>query len=147
MSPNMVGAVLAVLLVAALDGWVYADARARQGTRREVTATIGSMNIDRPEVWMAWCLTLFVFFFPLYLIARREAEWTAPAHRADDGPALPSVDGAGGTGPLPTFTATRSMSEPPSSNRPAPASQGCAGPRPCTAAVLEPGFPAASFRR
>ena len=60
--------------VAAVDAWVYADARARQGTRREVTVTIGSMRVDRPEVWAAWCLGLFVLFFPLYLVARREAE-------------------------------------------------------------------------
>lgn len=74
MNPNLVPAVIAVLIVAALDVWVYADARARQGTRREVTATIGAMRIDRPEVWTAWCLLLFVFFFPLYLVARHEAE-------------------------------------------------------------------------
>lgn len=64
---------MAVLLVAVLDAWVYADARARQGTRREVTVTIGSMHIDRPKVWLTWCLLLFIFFFPLYLTARREA--------------------------------------------------------------------------
>ena len=64
---------MVALLVVALDAWVYADARARQGTRREVTVTIGSMRIDRPEVWLAWCLLLFIVFFPLYLTARREA--------------------------------------------------------------------------
>jgi ABC-type Fe3+ transport system permease subunit len=73
-NPHIAAAVLTVLIVAALDLWVYADARARQGTRREVAVTIGSMGIDRPEMWLAWCLILFVFFFPLYLVARREAE-------------------------------------------------------------------------
>jgi hypothetical protein len=73
-NPNLVTAVITVLLLASLNVWVVADAGARQGTRREVTVTMGSMRIDRPEVWMAACLVLFVFFFPLYLVARREAE-------------------------------------------------------------------------
>jgi hypothetical protein len=71
--PVITGLVL-ILVVAALDAWVYFDARGRQGTRREVTATIGALRIDRPEMWMGWCLLLFVFFFPLYLVARRAAE-------------------------------------------------------------------------
>ena len=74
MNPNTLAAVSAALLVAALDAWVYTDARARQGTRREVTVTMGSVRIDRPEAWAAACLVLFVFFFPLYLTARREAQ-------------------------------------------------------------------------
>lgn len=72
-NPNTVGAAIALLLVAVLDAWVYVDARARQGSQLEVTVTIGSIRIDRPEVWTAGCLALFVVFFPLYLIARREA--------------------------------------------------------------------------
>lgn len=73
MNAHITAAVLTVLIVAALDAWVYADARARQGTRREVAVTIGAMRIDRAEMWLVWCLVLFVFFFPLYLVARREA--------------------------------------------------------------------------
>jgi cytochrome c oxidase assembly factor CtaG len=72
--PTIVLPVIAVLIVAGLDLWVFFDARARQGTRREVTVTIGSMRIDRPEVWTACCLVVFVVFFPLYMVSRREAE-------------------------------------------------------------------------
>lgn len=67
-------ALVLLALVATLDLWVYLDARARQGTSREVSVTIGSLHIDRAEVWVALCLVLFVVFFPLYLVARREAE-------------------------------------------------------------------------
>ena len=74
MDPIVVApAVTVLVVVAGLDLWVYHDARARQGTRREVTATLGSMRIDRPEVWTVCCLLLFFFFFPLYLVARRNA--------------------------------------------------------------------------
>ncbi len=74
MNSNLLATVIAVLVIAALDAWVYVDARTRQATRREVTVTIGAMRIDRPEVWTAWCLLWFVFFFPLYLVARHEPE-------------------------------------------------------------------------
>ena len=60
-----------LLLIAAADTWVYLDARSRQGTRREVSATIVSMEIDTPLAWLAWCVVLFVVFFPVYLVARR----------------------------------------------------------------------------
>jgi hypothetical protein len=72
--PTIALPVIAVLVVVGLGLWVFSDARARQGTRREVTVTIGSMHIDRPEVWTACCLVVFVVFFPLYLVARRESE-------------------------------------------------------------------------
>lgn len=70
----MLAAVSAALLVAALDAWVYTDARARHGTRRGVTVTMGSVRIDRPEAWAAACLVLFVLFFPLNLTGCRSCQ-------------------------------------------------------------------------
>jgi hypothetical protein len=62
-----------LILVVALSAWVYIDAKARQGTRHEVVVTIGSFTIDTPLCWLAVCVVVFVAFFPLYLVARREA--------------------------------------------------------------------------
>lgn len=60
-----------LLLIVAADVWVYLDARSRQGTRREVSATVVSIQVDSPQAWLLWCVVLFVFAFPLYLTARR----------------------------------------------------------------------------
>ena len=60
-----------LFLVGAADVWVYLDARARQGARREVSATVVSMEIATPQAWLAWCVVLFLVFFPVYLVARR----------------------------------------------------------------------------
>lgn len=62
-----------LLLVATGDAWVYLDASARRGTRREVTATFLSLDVETPRAWLLWCLVLFVVFFPAYLVARRTA--------------------------------------------------------------------------
>ena len=71
MDPNLAAALVPLAVVLGLDLWVYSDARARQGTRREVRARIGSLEIDRPQWWLAGCVVLFVLVFPLYLVARR----------------------------------------------------------------------------
>lgn len=63
-----------LVLVIAADIWVYADARSRQGTGREPGVRIGSLQVNSPEAWAIGCVALFVIAFPLYLIARREAE-------------------------------------------------------------------------
>ena len=60
-----------LLLIVAADAWVYVDAKARLGTRREVSATVGSMEIATPQAWLLWCAVLFLIFFPVYLVARR----------------------------------------------------------------------------
>ena len=74
MDPTIALPVIAALVVVGLSLWVFSDARARHGTQGEVTVTIGSMHIDRPEVWAACCLVVIVVFFPLYLVARRASE-------------------------------------------------------------------------
>lgn len=71
MPAPMVMGLVPLLLIVAADVWVYLDARSRQGTRREVSATVVSMQVDTPQAWLLWCVVLFVFAFPLYLTARR----------------------------------------------------------------------------
>lgn len=63
-----------LVLVVVADAWVYADARSRRGTGREPGVRIGSLQVNTPEAWAIGCLVLFVIVFPMYLIARREAE-------------------------------------------------------------------------
>ncbi len=59
-------------------GWpdtiAHADARSRQGTGREPGVRIGSLQVNSPEAWVIGCVVLFVIVFPMYLVARREAE-------------------------------------------------------------------------
>lgn len=63
-----------LILVMAADLWVYLDARSRQGTGREPGVRIGSLQVNTPEAWAIGCLLLFVVFFPMYLVARGQAE-------------------------------------------------------------------------
>jgi hypothetical protein len=62
---------VAVVLVACVDLWVLADARrwARLGT--PVVFRFGSFSVETPETWAVACLLLFVFFVPIYAVARR----------------------------------------------------------------------------
>lgn len=63
-----------LVLVIGADLWVYSDARSRVGTGREPGVRIGSLQVSSPEAWAIGCLVLFVIVFPMYLIARREAD-------------------------------------------------------------------------
>ncbi|WP_062464365.1 hypothetical protein [Demequina soli] len=63
--------VLAVAVAAASAVWVLGDARAAEAERRPVSARIGGLEIDRPEVRAAACAVVWVFALPLYLAARR----------------------------------------------------------------------------
>lgn len=73
MGPTLLVALVPLFLVLAIDVWVYADARSRQGTGREPGLRIGSLQVSTPEAWAIGCLLLFVIAFPTYLVARREA--------------------------------------------------------------------------
>ena len=61
---------MAIAVLAILDSWVYLDARSRAGKNQPVSVQMGSLLIEEPKVWLAFCAVLFVFFFPLYLVAR-----------------------------------------------------------------------------
>jgi cytochrome c oxidase assembly factor CtaG len=69
--PSAAVGLIPLLLIVAADVWVYLDARSRQGTGREVSATVISLDIDTPNAWLLWCVVLFLVFFPVYLVARR----------------------------------------------------------------------------
>jgi hypothetical protein len=62
---------IAVAVLAILDVWVYRDARARANNDEPVAVELGSLMIDTPRAWAAFCAVLFVIFFPLYLVARK----------------------------------------------------------------------------
>jgi hypothetical protein len=34
---------------------------------------LGGLLIEEPRAWLAFCVVLFVVFFPIYLVARRIA--------------------------------------------------------------------------
>ena len=62
--------IIAVLLILGTDIWVYTDARARADQGDPVVFSIGSIQVDSPEVWAVVCLLLWVFAFPVYLASR-----------------------------------------------------------------------------
>jgi hypothetical protein len=63
---------VAVIILVILDWWVYVDAQARKRARNPVEVQLGAFEIDAPQLWLAGCIALFVVFFPLYLVARRQ---------------------------------------------------------------------------
>jgi len=62
--------ILAVLVIIGTDVWVYTDARTRAEQGNPVVFSVGSIQLDSPEVWAVACLILWVFCFPLYLASR-----------------------------------------------------------------------------
>ncbi|MFF1571346.1 hypothetical protein ACFVWR_01260 [Leifsonia sp. NPDC058292] len=62
---------MAIAVLVILDSWVYLDARSRVEKNDPVTVQIGGLLIEGPRAWLMFCAVLFVFFFPLYLVARR----------------------------------------------------------------------------
>ena len=63
--------VMAIAVLAILDAWVYLDARSRVEKNHPVSVQMGGLLIEGPRAWLMFCAVLFVFFFPLYLVARR----------------------------------------------------------------------------
>ena len=68
--PEALGPIVVLLVILAVDLWVYADAKrsAAQGT--PVVARIGSFGVETPEMWFFGSLVLFILFFPLYMVSR-----------------------------------------------------------------------------
>ena len=64
-------AVVLLLVVLAVDAWVFVDARARSVQGRDVVATVGPVTLSTAEQWLLGSLFLWVFVVPLYLVARR----------------------------------------------------------------------------
>jgi hypothetical protein len=62
---------LAVIAVASVALWVLTDARRWQRAGTPVVFRAGSFSITTPESWALACLVVFVFFVPVYAVARR----------------------------------------------------------------------------
>ena len=61
--------ILVLLVVLAIDVWVYADAKERLTRGNPVAVSLGSFRLETPEAWFLGCLIMWVVFFPLYLTA------------------------------------------------------------------------------
>ena len=62
--------IIVVLVIIGTDLWVYTDARTRAEHGHPVVLSVGSIQLDSPQVWTVVCLLLWIFCFPLYLATR-----------------------------------------------------------------------------
>lgn len=62
--------VLVLLVILAIDLWVYADAKQRADQGAPVVVRIGAFVLETPETWFVGCLILWIIFFPLYMVSR-----------------------------------------------------------------------------
>ncbi len=62
--------ILVLLVVVAIDLWVYADARAHSEQGTPVVFSTDFLTVDTPAAWFLGCLLLSVVFLPLYLAIR-----------------------------------------------------------------------------
>ena len=62
--------VLVVLVILAVDLWVYADAKRCADEGAPVALRVGAFAVDTPAAWFVACLVLWVIFFPLYVASR-----------------------------------------------------------------------------
>ena len=62
--------VLVLLVILAIDLWVYADAKQRADHGAPVVVRIGAIVLKTPETWFVGCLILWIVFFPLYMVRR-----------------------------------------------------------------------------
>jgi hypothetical protein len=62
--------VLVLLVILAIDLWVYADAKQRADQGAPVVVRMGAFVLEAPETWFVGCLVLWIFFFPLYMVSR-----------------------------------------------------------------------------
>ncbi len=62
--------IVVVILVLGTDIWVYRDATTRTEQGDPVVFSIGSIQLDSPEVWAVVCFVLWVLAFPIYLASR-----------------------------------------------------------------------------
>jgi hypothetical protein len=64
------GPVLVLLVILAIDMWVYADAKKRADQGAPVVVRIGGFVLETPQTWFVGCLILWIIFFPLYMVSR-----------------------------------------------------------------------------
>jgi hypothetical protein len=56
------GPVLVVLVILAIDLWVFADAKQREEQGAPVVVRIGALVVETPATWFVGCLLLWIFF-------------------------------------------------------------------------------------
>lgn len=62
--------VLVVLVLLAIDLWVYTDAKRCAAEGTPVVLRMGAVVVDTPTAWFIGCLVLWIIFFPLYIASR-----------------------------------------------------------------------------
>lgn len=62
--------VLVVLVIVAIDVWVYSDSKQRADQGAPVVVRIGAFVVETPATWFVGCLLLWILFFPLYMVNR-----------------------------------------------------------------------------
>ena len=62
--------VLVVLVIVAIDAWVYADSKQRADQGAPVVVRIGAFVVETPATWFVGCLLLWILLFPLYMVNR-----------------------------------------------------------------------------
>ena len=62
--------ILILLILGAIDLWVYADAKAHSRRGTPVIFSSGFLTVDTPAAWFFGCLLLSIVFIPLYLTIR-----------------------------------------------------------------------------
>ena len=60
-----------LVVVVAIDVWVYLDATHQRDAGEPVVLVVGSLRIETPEAWLIACVILWVIALPLYLTGRR----------------------------------------------------------------------------
>ena len=62
---------LPLLLIILSSVWILQDARRFEREHRPVVVIVFGRHIEDPPTWAALSLVLFIFVFPMYLVARR----------------------------------------------------------------------------
>jgi hypothetical protein len=62
--------ILILLLLGAIDLWVYADANDHRKRGTPVVFSNGFLTVDTPAAWFIGCLLLSIVFIPLYITIR-----------------------------------------------------------------------------
>jgi hypothetical protein len=73
MSPNLIVPLILLGLLLLTVAWVYQDAATHAEAGEPVVFWAGTLRVETPSAWAAFCLVLWVLFFPLYLRARQRA--------------------------------------------------------------------------
>jgi hypothetical protein len=62
--------ILVLLLLGAIDLWVYVDAKAHSERGTPVVFSTVFLTVDTPAAWFFGCLLLSIVFIPLYITIR-----------------------------------------------------------------------------